>query len=382
MSLPPIGSHLPFPNSDDMAILKYVGSVEGHEGVFCGLELCGKLSKNGKNNGSVNGKFYFNVDKEGSGIFVPLRKVMKWISDIPMDTDYNIYDSNSNSNGNSNNVSTATTPKTPNTVINKNNTNQNFMDGNDNDNDIDIENNELRRRILYLENELSLRDQGLKDLGIQLDELDSTLKEDGARLSRKEERFSRYKAEKEEEIKMLMSTIETLEKKIDSGVGSLGKQNDRTEELENEIRILKDEFTNFKVKKNKEIDNLRKVEMENYTLSLEIEKLKNASCDAIALEQLQAENEQMLKTINDLKLDLKLRDSKIEDLETMQNEATGSNKMFDQSFQVAENVELPVFKPSREIDASAGRPNFCTYCDATGHETEECPYQKHSHDIY
>lgn len=278
--LPPIGSRIPFPNSQDSAILKYVGSVHGHDGVFCGLELCGTLTAKGKNNGDVNGVQYFNVDTPNSGLFVPLRKVIGWLSQSstlmeqfsPMSVNDRI-----------------SLSSVDNTVLSSNN-----------------ELIELKKYISVLEKRIAQRDNDIKEMSIQVDELDANIRANEARLSRKETKFENFKREKDEEIAILVSTIETLEKKL---------QTDRVKELELLLQTKDQEFQHYKHQTEKEI------------------------------EQLKA---------------------------TIANSRNGNY-----------NIDLnQAYVPPQPIDPSAGRDNFCTYCDREGHTSADCPYQKESFDMF
>lgn len=75
--IPAVGARVEVPGG--AAVLRYVGSIAGREGVFCGLELLGELRGRGKNSGEVSGRRYFDVEVAGSGLFVPLRKVEGWL---------------------------------------------------------------------------------------------------------------------------------------------------------------------------------------------------------------------------------------------------------------------------------------------------------------
>lgn len=353
--LPPIGSVISLPNSSDIAILKYVGSVDNHDGVFCGLELCGALASSGKNDGIINGIEYFQVSVPKSGLFVPLRKILGWLSHThtqpqpqpqpqslpqsqPLLQPQLLPQPNSVSIESTSSGSVAATKE--------------------------IE--ELKRHIISLEKQLLLRENDLKELDIQLDELDATLRSNDARLARKEERFNRYKVEKEEEISMLLTTIESLEKKIVELEERLSVQPQvpdnselvkRIEQLEKELKLEKDNFSSFKAQKSNEINELRKFEMKNYTLELEIEKLREHQ-----------HNEDTDSLVNDLRKQIEERDERLKELEGLKT--------------IKSSGELPIYKPQTEVDPSAGREDFCNYCDTSGHTTGDCPYEKDNLEIF
>ncbi|KAK3695381.1 hypothetical protein B0T22DRAFT_104088 [Podospora appendiculata] len=57
--------------------VRFVGSVAGRKGTFAGVELHRDFSGRGKNNGDVDGVFYFTTTQPGAGIFLPLSKAVK-----------------------------------------------------------------------------------------------------------------------------------------------------------------------------------------------------------------------------------------------------------------------------------------------------------------
>lgn len=253
LPLPPLGSHIPFPNTNETAILKYVGSVDGHEGVFCGLELCGELSSRGKNSGEVNNTRYFTVSVANSGLFVPLRKVVSWLSQTGVD----------------HNVSGGVDEVT-----------------------------ELKKYIAVLESRITLRENDIREMHGHVDELDANIRANEERLSRKEAKFENFKREKDSEIELLVSTIETLERKL---------QNDRVKELEEMLENERRLFQEYKIAKEEEINRL-------------------TAHSYVDINQ--------------------------------------------------------AYQPPQPIDSSAGRPNFCTYCDRDGHTTDDCPYEKDNLEMF
>ena len=424
--LPPLGSPLPFPNSSDVAILKYVGSVSGHDGVFCGLELCGALAARGKNNGSVNGMAYFQVDTPNSGLFVPLRKVIGWLG-------------TSNVNGNGFSSSNIFSP--PNAQQQQQQqygspaaTLSSLGNGNP---AVGENSNELRRHISVLEKRLVQRENDLRELDVQLDELDATLRTNDARLARKEERFNRYKNDKEDEIKLLVGTIEALEKKVGDAeetyavklrqleqqkLGSPGSNTTALEEkiktLEQELSVQKEMHASFKISKTMEINELRKAEMEAYKLNEELERLREESVDVVETENLKRQNEQLVQELESKRIDIELRDTKIKSLEELLKSSRGENDVLRNRMQsyergvgsssgsgvgvvsqqgpnapssattmsnqnlLDENGGLKVFVPEEKIDPSAGREDFCSFCDREGHSTDDCPYEKDNIELF
>ncbi|KAK7521866.1 hypothetical protein IWZ03DRAFT_357457 [Phyllosticta citriasiana] len=57
--------------------VKFIGSVKGKAGTFVGVELSKEYASRGKNDGNVDGTYYFNTSIPGSGIFLPLHRASK-----------------------------------------------------------------------------------------------------------------------------------------------------------------------------------------------------------------------------------------------------------------------------------------------------------------
>ncbi|KAF2970915.1 hypothetical protein GQX73_g2687 [Xylaria multiplex] len=57
--------------------VRFVGSVAGRKGVFAGVELHPEYALRGKNSGDVDGVSYFATSVPGSGIFVPINKLLR-----------------------------------------------------------------------------------------------------------------------------------------------------------------------------------------------------------------------------------------------------------------------------------------------------------------
>lgn len=416
--LPPLGTRISLPpistfssssqsNSQPYAILRYVGSVSNRPGVFCGLELCNELANKGKNDGDVGGVKYFDVQVSGSGLFVPLRKVVAWISAASATATsentnrYNVHQDLSSSasptigtyittttNTESSmrydspvdtkmgNTHSSTPTRSPSII---NNVGMNV--------DVITSTNELRRHINILEKRLAARENDLRELGVQLDELDASMCAKDARLKRKEDRFIQYKVEKEREVELLMDTIAALEKRVgkEGGgavVNGVGGNDEEVQRLQKLLEERDEEFVAFKAAKNREINALRAVEMDKYKLELEVERLKSESVGALQVEvdELTTINETLKREIDELRLDMQLKDTKIENLELQlqrqqQNHQQGV-------VDLDENGGLKVYVPPHAVDASAGREDFCTYCDKDGHSTSECPYEKDNLEVF
>ena len=74
-----VGDTVNVPNGM-FGIVKFIGSVDGKNGKFAGVELADEFSGRGKNSGDVEGKQYFYTTKPGTGIFLPVDRAEKRMS--------------------------------------------------------------------------------------------------------------------------------------------------------------------------------------------------------------------------------------------------------------------------------------------------------------
>lgn len=278
---PTIGSKISLPTGGD-ALLKYVGSISGKEGVFCGLELLGDLQCKGKNSGEVNGERYFQVETPNSGLFVPLRKFQSWFP---------------------NNESSQRDPS------------------------MDV----YQQRIMKSELDL-------KEMSIQLDEVEHNMRLQEEEWGKREAKFAVFKSEKELEINQLMETINVLNEKVSESERKFSELTQKPSSVEDTVlqealERERREFRDYKVKMNKQVDDLRSVEMDNYKLQLKLEE----------------------------------KEVEIADLKSKQNLSASL---------IDENGSLKVFQRfDGGIDPTAGEANFCDFCDKHGHSRSECPYE-------
>ncbi|KAK8256361.1 hypothetical protein IWZ00DRAFT_432990 [Phyllosticta capitalensis] len=57
--------------------VKFIGAVKAKNGTFVGVELSKEFASRGKNDGNVDGTYYFNTSIPGAGIFLPLHRASK-----------------------------------------------------------------------------------------------------------------------------------------------------------------------------------------------------------------------------------------------------------------------------------------------------------------
>ncbi|KAI7204059.1 hypothetical protein KC324_g965 [Hortaea werneckii] len=62
---------------DMYGTVKFIGSVRGKNGTFVGVELDRAFAAKGKNDGDVDGTYYFTTSIPGSGIFLPVHRAEK-----------------------------------------------------------------------------------------------------------------------------------------------------------------------------------------------------------------------------------------------------------------------------------------------------------------
>ncbi|GMM32054.1 hypothetical protein DAMA08_047990 [Martiniozyma asiatica (nom. inval.)] len=448
MSIPAINTPLRLPPPYyGTAVLRYIGSVGDKDGIFCGLELIGNISHRGKNSGVVDNVQYFSVEKPGSGLFVPLRRVRSWLE----------------SSASFDNVQLE-----PNDIVNKEPiVVTNRQSTSSNSNEIDV-----------YKSRLAKSNNDLMELSAQLDELDAALKNSELKFSQREEKYAKYKIDKEAEIDQLIQTVSIVESKaksselefkriieemkrnmhspsnelenlkiqLEATKGELEEtrnskivnneiNTDGIDSLKRELEVEKKKFNDFKIQKNNEINDLRKVEMENFKLQMEIEKLLSVSTEQQNIDDVIKERDQLKIEIEDLTMDLKMKNERIESLledlnemKSFQNRMNETTRDLEHKEKIIENYRdmeelvrkkeieigelqsklqlqpqkndidieidiekenwidnsgsLKVFTPAVKIDPAAGRSNFCTYCDNDGHSTEECPYTNDNMDLF
>jgi len=352
-NIPEINNVFDLPD-EGQAILRYVGSIHGKNGVFCGIELLGDIKSKGKNSGLVNGVQYFNVEIPNSGLFIPLRKFQGWFNNSKPEINTNDF--------------------------------------------------EVQRIVDLYQNRILKSEQDLKEMSSQLDELDTDLKMKEELWIKKEENFERYKSQKNLEIEQLMTTINVLQQKVQeseekfnqlSATGGGGNNNNNNnnkddvdvdvDRLQSQLETEKQRFNQFKIEKNREIDELRQIEIKNFKLEMELEKLKTDSVTEgaksnelnqfkIQNEQLQLQNTQLKNQLDKLKSQLNFNTNNEGIIINETNEQI--NKWIDES------GALKIYQPTTVIDPTGGNPNFCKYCDREGHSTIECPYENDNMDQF
>lgn len=334
--LPPIGSTIVLPDGGG-AKLRFVGSIDNKEGVFCGLELLGALSSKGKNSGWVGPKQYFQVEVEGSGLFVPLRKVQSWFPQQQPQHEF----------------------KTP---------NQNFSPR--------IAQSGMNSSAPLVRMDSGLENE-LDEMFSQVELLQQALEHQKGESINKDQIFTKYKQESLEEITQLTNTIKFLNDKINqyeqsvAPVQSNGETVDRLKnentqlvakvnELENELRSFKTEFDRFKVAKAEEINVLREFEMQNYSLNMKLEE-KDEEIAALRkkLESVSHQNDNTMS----------------EGVSATTHNASNSRPTSNTNL-INSDGTLRIFTPSHKIREE----NYCSYCDKKGHTDEECVYQNDDDD--
>lgn len=276
-------------------ILKYVGPIEGKGGVFGGLELQGPIAASrGKNNGSVDGIQYFNVQQPMSGLFIPwerlrsanlrLPKLDEFMRPISESSDYLRTPSprlNSSSRG-SRPASLAQSPQLSLSILLPKRRvasgEQNSMAGSRSvvgsrsdlgdlfdrtrvQHELQVaqrENNELRSILESKTRDLQERDNILKGLQNTINELQAVLADMEDELAQKDQRLSKQKADNDkareewrESLQLMLSAqqeaeelyeqqLKDLKRKLgDAESGSIDKS--RLNELEEQIKHLTEE---------------------------------------------------------------------------------------------------------------------------------------------
>lgn len=284
-----LGSRVIVPGSTrGSGILRYIGPIQEKSGVFAGIELQGPIAASrGKNNGSVDGVQYFEVQQPMSGLFIPWERLRSANPRLPR-----VEGSGTPLSGSSDDFRTPSprqkspsrasrpsslsqSPQLTQTITvakrrtvsgesNRSNGATRSIGGSRSDlgdlfnrtrSQYDGESarreiNELKAVIITKTNELQERDRILSDLQSTISELQSVLREMEEELERKDQKIAQQKADNEsareewrESLQLMLSaqleTEELYERHLLELEKEKGDENSRIAELERSIEALK-----------------------------------------------------------------------------------------------------------------------------------------------
>ncbi|VEU19702.1 DEKNAAC100189 [Brettanomyces naardenensis] len=374
------------------AVLRYIGPIKDKKGVFAGLELRGDLSGKGKNSGDANGVHYFDTSIPMSGLFLPYSKLVQYNTGVNGTIISNVGGENG---GGGRSGGGAGTPsllfqdhfssprsgsihysnalhiqkKSP-LIGSGRKLNHGEFDIPDTESGLVLhlkseietlrsQNREYSDNAKLYEVKLAERTKILQDLESTISSFDPMLADYDKELQAKDDKFRKYKESSDKQIKELLDAIELLEQqsnesqemytkklkelevRASEGKDTSGELNEkirRIEQLQGQLEAKEESFKEFKASTGKEINEMRKFEMQNYTLSLKLEKLENAKGSGdVSIEKvkkMEEENGLLEEKVREVetvrkRLEVRLKESergrkelgeRVEELENTKNE--------------------------------------------------------------
>lgn len=309
-----IGTQLTVPGSRGHGTLRYHGHIQGKTGMFGGIELIGPLAASrGKNSGDVDGIQYFDVAVPLTGLFIPWERLKSANPQLERDMSGRMSRQSSGSSRQLN-VPKRSAQSTP-----------ERQSESDSKREIQL----YKRQIETLQDEAREKTDILAELQKTVAQLEPLLEEYERDLEDKDRKLAKQRAEFEkarenwrESMDLMSSTQQETELFYEEKLKELEGGNT---------------FEALKTQHREEI------------LALEA-KLEQSNNRVEQLEkQLEAEkNRQDRKALDDI-----------------------LTKMAHTSLQ----NQLPIYQPTKQTDASAGRDNWCGLCEQEGHTSLECPFE-------
>ncbi|SCU95620.1 LAFA_0G01288g1_1 [Lachancea sp. 'fantastica'] len=416
--------------------LKYVGAVEGKPGTFVGVDL---LANIGKNDGSFQGKRYFETEYTQSGLFIQLQKVAGLI------------DAASSGNGSrrttfgetyagENNFRDGSIAKSPTPMRHGSRHSSNALsdvmdvDGDErrhrssssketsHNNGLEIRLQQQTQELIQCKKLLSDQRAVLEEIHPAIDDYESKLQRMEtqiasleAQLAKERETLTRQKDYFETEHEQLLSVVEELHTEIrenekrmlelhqapapslptDSTIAELQAENDALREEMEGLRNQTLEQDKAAVKWQKERDQLK---LQNESLSSEYKyvsqelqeslRKQERTQAALAKEQAQAHTSSLVATqepnpqVEKLKLQLATANAKIRALESANSRPntpalTMASDHTEQEPE-ADTKEEPDSLPlyvPKKADRAAGRHKWCALCERDGHNSVDCPFE-------
>lgn len=334
-----IGAKLNIPNIG-RSILRYIGPIDNKSGEFAGIELIGDDINLGKNNGDVNGKKYFNVEKKGNGLFLTYEKLLNLLNESPS----KLYSPVLSSRKSFAVPSSATKPKTTasatpfRNIGNKENnlikspieaefqkalTDKSVIE---NQNEIlQQEMNSLNLQIIELNAKLKNNESVIKDLELKSRQFQLHLDSSNERVNNAENKLIKQRKLYDEQRKELLDVIDQLEAQVDDNeklyLGELAKLQQEIEQNRSSSEIIQNlelklknseiELKEIIKKKDDEIQSLNEKLVKFDELKKENDELNKkliASSKAVSNDdeifELEMKLENKEKIINDLRNDL------------------------------------------------------------------------------
>ncbi|SCV02962.1 LANO_0G01310g1_1 [Lachancea nothofagi CBS 11611] len=414
-----IGCFIQIPNVG-RGQLKYVGSVEGKPGTFVGVDL---LANIGKNDGTFQGKRYFETEYTQSGLFIQLQKVSGLI-----DAATNGGSSRRSTFGDAHSGSrpatiSTTVPRSPTPVRTASrHSSTAFSDAMDVDGEdrrhwsststsssrpnIEFKFHQQTQELSQCKKLLSEQRIVLEEIQPAIDDYEAKLQEMEiqigslqAQLAKERESQSKQKQYFETEHEQLLSVVEELHMEIrenekrmldvrqlqqaenalptDSTIAELQAENDSLREKLDTLKEQASSEASAAVKWEKERDQLR---LQNESLSSEYQYIsKELRETQMKLSEAQTNVTNMSPDpnpeIEKLKLQLATANAKLITLESPPSPQPSALAPTTSSDPTEHETEsLPLYIP-KKADRAAGRQKWCALCERDGHNSLDCPYE-------
>lgn len=422
-----IGCYIQIPNLG-RGQLKYVGPVESKPGVFAGVDL---LANIGKNDGSFQGRRYFQAEYSQSGLFIQLQKIEHLLENATTEsrreslgnTTFNLDKYNAHEDDNlmsdgvhmsenrvSSNGSTiirkpleqnevhSPTPIRSFRITSRNNnrtpTQGERMDIDSRASDSQTESiiKDYELRIEKQEREILQYRKLLEDQRIVLEEIQPTIdeyennerrlrsrvQELETELDKQREKFKSQKEFFEAEHEQLLAVVSQLQVAIEENeqkaISRKESLREDTTEITKTIQDLTDEHERARAKWEKEKMQLK---MHNDSLSQEYQSLNK--------ELMNMQGQKSNPPTDELNSELTELRTRVRTLESQLQEKSSADTNIQSSAQASQSPSqpessgssssLPVYKPPVKVDPAAGRELWCYLCEKPGHRTTDCPHE-------
>ncbi|CCE63457.1 hypothetical protein TPHA_0E03680 [Tetrapisispora phaffii CBS 4417] len=413
-----IGCFIQIPNVG-RGKLKYVGVVDNKPGYYAGIDL---LANIGKNNGSFQGKKYFETEYPQSGLFIQLQKVSHLIENASLSRRTTLVTDNNHSNTNVMSSGDRSSSVTSDGRINS--TGSTIVRSIHNDITVDPTSptpigsyhGDSRRGTARLDDldKMEIDTPVPASAGRRDVVTDKLIKEYEQKIEKQFNQLVQYKKLLDEQrvvLEEMKPTIDIYENNLVSSeneIASLKEQlnkereeNDKQKKYfeneheqllrvvdqlhdeikENERRVIASK-QNMKMSSGhtdetvlRELEELREYKQTNETNKLKWEKER---------DQLKMHNSSLNKEYQELYKDFSRMESiqrenetlrnKLSELETHTSTQPKTDASENPATQPDDIASLPIYRPAKEVDVTAGRDLWCALCDKQGHTSIDCPY--------
>ncbi|CCE83095.1 Piso0_002871 [Millerozyma farinosa CBS 7064] len=401
-----IGKKVNIPGTSGYGILRYCGIIQGKNGLFGGIELVGPIAaRRGKNSGAVDGIQYFNVQHPMTGLFLPwvkLQLVNPFLEDLNVNNvkeaeRYQETKEMLQSPFNQNDIIGTEEPKDRSvyrdtapseTEMSSDSTGSKNRDANVADASLVEELTFLRSEVKTLKEECNKQQRDLvnqvkiindmnmtiKEVHPLLEEYEHELEEKKNKIKKQKHEFDKAREEWREYLNLMSMSQQESELLYQKKIVELNtnleaaRNRDQSEEIKkyiSDIDHLKSENKKLnallQASENKETDrDLKEVDNRLSQINFGMESKSKVNTDDTTVEHDGSNSNNKLEK---LEKDDVAEHSGIED------------DYFEENIDNVASIDLPVYKPSKPVDPSEGRDDWCGLCERSGHSSINCPYE-------